>query len=63
MKSSKLLVAVAASFVVAMVSQAADWASISGKVTFDGTAPKAKENQDRRGSKVRGDACGFAANK
>lgn len=43
MKSSKLLVAVAALFVVAMVSQAADSASISGKVAFDGTAPKAKK--------------------
>jgi uncharacterized protein (DUF2141 family) len=43
MKSSKLLVAVAASFVIAAASHAADSASISGKVTFDGTPPKQKK--------------------
>ena len=42
MKSSRLLVAVAASFVAAMVVHAADTASISGKIAFDGTAPKRK---------------------
>jgi hypothetical protein len=43
MKASKLLMAVAGAFVVAMVSQAADSASISGKAAFDGTAPKPKK--------------------
>jgi len=43
MKSSRLLVAVAAAFLVALVAHAADSASISGKVTFDGTAPKMKK--------------------
>lgn len=43
MKSSRLLVAVAASFLVALGAHAADSASISGKVTFDGTAPKQKK--------------------
>lgn len=43
MKSSKLLVTLAASFVVAVVAQAADSASISGKVAFEGTAPKQKK--------------------
>jgi len=43
MKSSRLLVAVGASFLVAMVAYAADSASISGKITFDGTAPKPKK--------------------
>ena len=42
MKSSRLLVAVAASFWVAIVAHAADSASISGKIAFDGTPPKAK---------------------
>ena len=42
MKSSRLLVAVAASFLVAIVAHAADSASISGKIAFDGTPPKAK---------------------
>jgi uncharacterized protein (DUF2141 family) len=40
MKSSRLLVVVAVSCLVAVVSQAADSASISGKITFDGTPPK-----------------------
>lgn len=43
MKSSKLLVTIAASLVVAVASQAADTASISGKTAFDGTAPKSKK--------------------
>ena len=43
MKSYRLLVAVAAAFFVAAVAQAADSASISGKATFEGTAPKAKK--------------------
>jgi len=43
MKSSRLLVAVAVSCLVAAISQAADSASISGKITFDGTAPKQKK--------------------
>lgn len=43
MKSSKLLVTMAASLVVAFASQAADSASISGKATFEGTAPKQKK--------------------
>jgi uncharacterized protein (DUF2141 family) len=43
MKSSRLFMAVAASLFVAAVSQAADSASISGKVTFDGTPPKQKK--------------------
>src|SRR5580704_8756076 len=43
MKSSRLLVAVAVSCLVAAVSQAADSASISGKITFDGTPPKQKK--------------------
>src|SRR6267154_1682742 len=43
MKLSKLFMTVAASLMVAMVSYAADSASISGKITFDGTAPKAKK--------------------
>lgn len=43
MKSSKLLVTIAASLMVAIASQAADSASISGKAGFDGTAPKSKK--------------------
>jgi len=43
MKSSRLLVAVAASCLIAAISQAADSASISGKITFDGTPPKQKK--------------------
>jgi plastocyanin len=43
MKSSRLLVAVAASFLVAIGAQAADSASITGKITFDGTPPKMKK--------------------
>src|SRR5271169_3655352 len=43
MKSSRLLVAVAASFLVAIVAHAADSASISGKIAFDGTPPKVKK--------------------
>src|SRR5437660_6329015 len=43
MKSSRLLMAVAASLFVAAVSHAADSASISGKVTFEGTPPKQKK--------------------
>ena len=42
MKSSRLLVAVAASFLVAIGAYAADSASISGKVAFEGTPPKMK---------------------
>lgn len=42
MKSS-LWMAMAVSFLVAAVSQAADSASISGKITFDGTPPKQKK--------------------
>ncbi len=43
MKSSKMLVIVAVSFLVGIVSQAADTASISGKIDFEGTAPKRKK--------------------
>jgi hypothetical protein len=43
MKSSRWLVAVVASFLVAVVAHAADSASFSGKVTFEGTAPKMKK--------------------
>ena len=43
MKSSRMLVAVAVSFLVGTVSYAADTASLSGKVAFDGTAPKQKK--------------------
>ena len=43
MRLSKLLMAVTASFLVAMVSHAADSASISGKITFDGKPPKQKK--------------------
>jgi len=43
MKSSKLLVAVGMSLLVGLGAQAADTASISGKVAFEGTAPKAKK--------------------
>src|ERR1039457_2216094 len=43
MKLSKLLMAVVASFLVATVSHAADSASVSGKITFDGKAPKQKK--------------------
>jgi hypothetical protein len=44
MKSMKLMVcAVAALMVAGAVAKAADSASISGKVTFDGTAPKMKK--------------------
>jgi uncharacterized protein (DUF2141 family) len=43
MKSFRLLTAVAASFVITAASHAADSASISGKVTFDGAAPKQKK--------------------
>lgn len=43
MKSSRMLVAVAVSFLVGIVSYAADTASISGKVDFEGPAPKRKK--------------------
>src|SRR6267154_3483797 len=43
MKLSKLLMTVAASLLVAAVSQAADSASISGKIAFEGKAPKPKK--------------------
>src|SRR6266404_1589379 len=43
MKLSKLLMTVAASLMVALVSHAADSASVSGKITFDGKAPKPKK--------------------
>jgi hypothetical protein len=43
MKIAKLLTAVAVSFLVATVSHAADSASISGKVTFEGKPPKQKK--------------------
>jgi hypothetical protein len=43
MKSSRLLVTIAAALSLAAVSQAADSASISGKVTFEGTPPKRKK--------------------
>ena len=43
MKSSKLLMAVGVSFLVAVVAHAADAASVSGKVFFDGTPPKQKK--------------------
>ena len=43
MKLSKLLMTVAASLLVATVSHAADSASISGKITFEGKAPKPKK--------------------
>jgi hypothetical protein len=43
MKLSKLLMAVTASFLVATVSHAADSASISGKITFEGKPPKQKK--------------------
>ena len=43
MRSSKLLMTIAGSFLVAMVSHAADSASISGKITFDGKPPKQKK--------------------
>ena len=43
MRLSKLLMTVAASFLVATVSHAADSASVSGKITFDGKAPKPKK--------------------
>jgi len=43
MKSSKLLAAVGAALFIAAVSHAADSASISGKITFEGTPPKQKK--------------------
>jgi hypothetical protein len=43
MKTSRLLMAVVVSVLVATVSHAADSASISGKITFDGKAPKPKK--------------------
>ena len=43
MKALKLLVTVTAVCLVAMASQAADSASVSGKIAFEGTAPKAKK--------------------
>ena len=43
MKSSKLSVAVVAAFLVGVAAWAADTASISGKIAFDGTAPKQKK--------------------
>jgi len=43
MKTSRLVMAVAVSFLVAAVSHAADSASISGKITFDGKPPKQKK--------------------
>jgi Carboxypeptidase regulatory-like domain len=43
MKLSRLLTVVAVSFLVATISQAADSAAISGKITFDGKPPKQKK--------------------
>jgi len=43
MKSSNVLVAVGVSLVVGFVAQAADTAALSGKIAFEGTAPKAKK--------------------
>ena len=43
MKSFKLLMAVAVTLSFAAVSRGADSASISGKITFDGTPPKRKK--------------------
>jgi len=43
MKLSKLFMTVAVSLLVATVSHAADSASISGKITFEGKAPKPKK--------------------
>ena len=43
MKSFRLLVAVAVTLSFAAVSRGADSASISGKITFDGTPPKRKK--------------------
>jgi len=43
MKSWKMLVTVTVLFAAATISHAADTASISGKVDFDGTAPKRKK--------------------
>ena len=43
MKALKLLVTMTAVWLVAMIAQAADSASVSGKITFEGTAPKAKK--------------------
>jgi hypothetical protein len=43
MNSLKLLVTVAAAFLISVVSQAADSASITGRVAFDGGAPKQKK--------------------
>jgi len=43
MKSSRMLVAVGVSMLVGFAAQAADSAAISGKVVFEGTAPKAKK--------------------
>lgn len=43
MKTSRLVMAVAVSFLVATVSYAADSASISGKITFEGKPPKQKK--------------------
>jgi hypothetical protein len=43
MKLSKILVAVTVLFAMATVLPAADTASVSGKVTFEGTAPKQKK--------------------
>lgn len=41
--SSRLLCLIAASVFVSLAAHAADSASVSGKVSFDGTAPKAKK--------------------
>jgi len=43
MKSSRLLVTVAAGLFIAAVSHAADSGSISGKIAFEGTPPKQKK--------------------
>ena|SRR5579871_5271520 len=50
MKSSKLLMAATAALFVAAVSYGADSASISGKITFDGTPPKPKKIKNLEGT-------------
>src|SRR5882757_3019392 len=43
MRASRLMAAVTASMLVALVAQGGDSASVSGKITFDGKAPKQKK--------------------